>query len=53
MAIETVEERALQRLKPTAKLHLQERSRLSREILGAAWTEKMVEELRPDQAEAM
>jgi hypothetical protein len=51
--IENQEARSMQRLRPVARPYLEERSRLSREILGAAWTEKIVKELRRDQQEAV
>jgi hypothetical protein len=52
-AIEQQEERSMQKLRPMARPYLEERAKLSQEILGASWTEKMIQELRPDQREQM
>jgi hypothetical protein len=49
LTIEQQEEQWMKPLRLLARPYLEERDRLSREILGAAWTEKILKNLKEDQ----
>jgi len=49
LTIEQQEEQWMKPLRLLARPYLEERDRLSREILGAAWTEKILKDLKEDQ----